>query len=346
MADAIKSKDNPLPAIVWIFDSGAEGPFPVSLFSLSRAAPSLYTNAPLIVLDCGMSADLYDWLLRKGLPNLTLIKCTLPEPFKVMGVSHTRASSVMRQRIELPTLLSLAMQDGRVPYFETFLQIDTDTVFLSDPTDVLTQRWSGEDIRCCYEWDWSGDPKDDLQESMKFIRESSFFSQGYSAKLPDIANAFGVSVGELRCIPTVNSGVWMSKVRGKLSEKWIKSYEHLLAIDRRLGPGLFSSYSAEQNALSLGIYFGDISIRSFERRINNLPPKDPQEWPPTVVIAHFVSLKKNWPRSAYRLLSKFRHLTQESGYAPRSLLFPELVDPDESGLDSASIVDSLSTKTP
>jgi hypothetical protein len=346
MAESIVPRSIDLPAIVWIFDSGAEGPFPVSLYSLSRAAPSLYLQAPLVVFDCGISSDLRNWLISKKLPNLTVINCILPQAEKVIGMSFSNAAAVMRQRIELPRLLNMSINEGRTPTFETFLQIDTDTAFLSDPTQILTRYWGGEDIRCCYEWDWVGDPIADHQESMKFIRPSSFSSPNYSERLPEIAGYLDLSVGELQCIPTVNSGVWMSKVAGALSENWIRAYERLSRIDRHLGAGFFNSDSAEQNALSLGVYLGEISVRCLPRSMNNLPPKDPHSWPENVGIAHFVSFKKNWTRSAYRLWSRLRQLTQESGYAPRSLLMPEMLDPNGGSPDYSLFVGRQDLKSP
>lgn len=319
-----------LPAIVWIFDSGAEGVFPISLFSLRRAAPSLFERGPLIVIDCGMTEVMRTWLRSKRLSNLSVVTANLPEPSRVMGGASWRAASIMRLRIELPRLLEALIAQSRVPRFATFLQLDTDTAFLSDPLDEMSEPWEGEDIRCCYEWDWVGQPQDDHQEFMKFVRASSFAATDYPDKLPQLADALHMSIGELKCVPTVNSGVWMARVGSALSDKWVESYSRLVRLDAELGPGFFNPYSAEQNALSLAIYRGAIAPRFMPRRMNHLPPRDPHLWPEDLCVAHFISFARNWPRRAYRLWSTLRELTIQSRFAPSSLLMPQLADPPES----------------
>jgi len=321
----------PLPAIAWIFDFGAEKAFPVCLFSIQQASPGLFEHAPLIVVDCGISDSMRTWMLSLRRSNLHIISAKLPESTSVMGGDSSRAASVMRLRIELPQLLTASIADALIPEFETFLQLDTDTVFLSDPTSRLTEPWAGEDIRCCYEWDWVGEPRDDQQTFMKFVRPSSFAVADYVEKLPQVADALGLSLGELRTVPTVNSGVWMARTQGRLSEGWRDQYDGLRKLDATLGMGFLNPFSSEQNALSLAIYLGAVTPRFMPRRMNNLPPKAPHHWPADVCIAHFISMGKNWHRGAYRLWSDFRKRAISCGFAPASLLMPHLPDPLQYG---------------
>jgi hypothetical protein len=314
-------------AIVWIFDSGAEGPFPISLYSLQLKAPRLCERSVLVVIDCGLSDQFRAWLSNLRKPRVHIVAASLPLSVPVVGVSRMPAAAVMRLRIELPLLLSGLIQSGELPKFEQFMQLDTDTAFLSEPGDRFLLEWESEDIQCCYEWDWVGEAENDVQSLMKFIRPSSFIAENYIDKLPSLAEGLDMTKAELHCIPTVNSGVWVARVGSNLSTKWVASYNRYHRLDEALGPGLLNPYSAEQNALSLAIYRGEIVARLIPRRYNHLPPRAPWDWPPSTVIAHFVTFLRNWNRPAFRAWSAMRRDAIRTGFVPSFLAIPSLLDP-------------------
>jgi hypothetical protein len=309
-----------------MFDNGAEGLFPASLYSLRTYCSAFYEHTIKIVIDCGISSPFRDWLNYTG-ANIYVIVPPSQDIESVIGGSESKPAQVMRRRIELAEMLRDAIKKRKLPAFEVFLHCDPDTLFLRDPSGAFDSDWEGEDVRCVTEWDWSGPVSNNEQRNMSFFRGSSFRGEINTIDRTAVAAALGCEESELTCVPTVNSGVWLGRVDGTLSAKWRREYTFLTEVDRSLGGNLLSPYSTEQNALSWGIYRGTIIPRFISRNYNYLPPREPYTWPETVCIAHFVTFALNWPRRCFRLWSQVRAEAVNSGFVPLAFSLPQFVDP-------------------
>lgn len=313
-------------AVVWMFDSGAEGFFPTSIYSLKKFCRAFYNRSLKLVVDCGVSAEFKNWLSAAA-PEVQLLSVALPAPTSVVGKGESRPARVMRLRIELSTILHRAVCEAAMPRIEAFLHVDPDTLFLSDPSAAFDKPWQGEDIRCVTEWDWNGEPKANEQRFMRFLRESSFQNGCIPEHHKILAQFLNLEVGELQCMVTVNSGVWLARAGSSLPEKWRRSYDALAHADASVPAGMLNPYSAEQNALSLGIHRGEVVARFLPRRFNYLPPRPPYTWPKNVSIAHFVTFASNWNRPCFRLWSHVRAEAIQSAFVPFGLAMPQFVDP-------------------
>lgn len=314
-------------ALVWAFDAGAEERFPICLYSLLRVVGRERLGLHLIILDCGISEAFREWLGGLTVPRVSVIKLPLPAGTEVIDGGRSRAVGIMRLRIELPDILSQLMRGGAIPKFKQFAHLDTDTAFLSSPIPMLSQPIGKEDIVCCYEWDWTTPIGNNVQALMRLVRPSTFGALSYPANLNEFAAALNLELPELHCVPTVNSGVWMARVDSQVSGSWLNSYRRLHRIDSQIGPQYLNPYSAEQNALSIAIYKGEVVARFMSRNFNHLPPREPYGWPAACVIAHFVTFAANWKRPAFRLWSALRKEAVNSGFVHMSLVHPSLIDP-------------------
>lgn len=313
-------------AVVWLFDHGSEGFFAPCLYSLAKNCPSFWNESLKVVVDCGVSQRFREWLSSQN-HFLNIVRPHLPKFGEVLGGESVPAARVMRLRIELSRILADAAGQGAIPYFSEFLQCDPDILFLGDPAGVFEMPWEGEDIRCVQEWDWHGPLENNRQQLMPLFRDSTFRSGVRHDDRAAIARSIDIEEAELTCITTVNSGVWAARTESELPEKWLKSYQSLKAADACFPGGMFSPYAAEQNALSLGIYKGLILPRYLPRKYNYLPPREQFAWPEDVCIAHFVTFRRNWTRTAYRVWSRMRAAAISDGFVPAQLAAPEFIDP-------------------
>jgi hypothetical protein len=299
-------------AIIWILDKGVEQKFLVSFCSFLMRTKKEGEKIIKVVFDVGISKNIKHWISGLGIKNLFLLPIRYPRVEDVVGEKKNLPAQVMRIRVNLTNILKKNISEGILPDFDTFLHVDSDTAFWSSPIRLLNQNWEGEHIRIAKSWDWIGDAKPENQILLKLNRDSTYIDNSED-RGERLAKHLGISLGELNTIYKVNTGVWMSIVGSKLSENWEFYYKKLQRIDKLEGGNFLNPHSAEENALSLAIYFGKVTVRFLPRKLNTLAPKPPEDWPKDTCIGHFVTFHKNWRRSTYKKWFDIRNEILDAG---------------------------------
>ena len=160
-------------AVVWIFDSGSEDKFPVSFCSLKINSKELWNESIKIIIDVGISSDMRNWIKKFEKENVYIINIDLPSKDEAIGRKN-RPAQIMLARLMLSKIIKQLYLQKEIPFIETFLYVDTDTAFFNSPLEIIKMEWIGEHLRAVKEWDWIGDPKLNIQNSMKLCRISNF----------------------------------------------------------------------------------------------------------------------------------------------------------------------------
>lgn len=307
------------PAVVWLLDRGAEDKLPVSISTLRLNAPSAWSKWHKVVLDAGLTGPMYKWL--QSLESEGVFVAPVPEPSgdDVVGGDSSPAARVMRVRVGLTTLLQELAAAAAIPPIERFLHVDPDVVFLGSPEPLFDSPSRGEHVWAMKEWDWRGDPSLDIQDSSRLSRRGTF-AEGRSGAAAQLAQHLGITKGELHAVETYNSGVWVGSAGSALAENWTRAYRELNSIDRAEGGGFLNPYSAEQVALSVAIYRGDVICRSLPRKYNQFPPRPPHDWPRGTLMAHFITFERNYRGARYGLWFDCRRAVLAAGLCPRDLV--------------------------
>jgi len=304
-----------MKCIVWLLDKGAEGMFANSLGSLKLNARRFWDENLKLILDFGLSDQMRSFLdtLRDELVYVRSL--TLPKPHDVVGGDPGGGVGVMRTRVEISNILKTVVEALSLSV-DDYLICDCDTAFITSP-EPLPMPSAGGQISIMKEWDVS----DGAEVEMKLCRSSSFVGGvvpwGY---IPRISNQLGMSDQEFISVPTYNTGVFGFRAGAEFSNEWKNTYDLIKGIVDDKGLPIFSPFAAEQNAFSLCVFRGSITISELPRRFNQFPPRPPSSWPDGTVIAHFITFKKNQGEARYSLWYEIRDRVLLHGLIPVELV--------------------------
>jgi hypothetical protein len=305
-----------MKCIVWLADAGVENFLINSIGSLRLNGRAFWEEHPKLVLDFGLSKSVSSFLASIKDEGVFVHRMSLPEERDVVGSNVRSGVGVMRRRVELSGFIDPLVQNlGLI--VQGFIVCDADTVFLQPPNEFPLPT---KPLQICIMREW--DVIDNIEIDMLLYRPSSFVG----SVLPEdsvstIATHLRLSEDQLRKLPTYNTGVFSFCAGANLKQAWEAEYKLLQSLRDEDDMLVFSPYAAEQNALSLSIFKGQVLISELPRRFNQFPPRSPRGWDVDTVIAHFITFRRNHTEPRYRLWFKTREQVFDNGFIPEALLF-------------------------
>lgn len=298
--------------ILWFVDSGAEGHLAVSLGSLRLVAPSVWRNATKMVIDCGLSSDMFAFLSAAASEGVHVVPASdiWDEPWDRTSLGILP----MRMRIHAPRLLGRRLAATFLPPASACLVCDADTVFWREFRIPMPSADS--DLLIMQEWD----NKTGADVPMLLLRQSTFGMPLKELHLEMISMALELPLETLRTMPTYNTGVIIFAAEAGFTDAWNHEYETLIALRDHAGRRVFSPFAAEQNALSVAIQRGSIRAGPLPRRFNQFPPRAPLDWPADTIIAHFITFRRNHRKARYAAWFEARDAVRADGWVPEPLL--------------------------
>ena len=300
---------------VWLLDSGAESLFINSLGSLKLNARDFWDDNIKLILDFGLSEKMATFLSSLSGEHVYVHRLTLPDAEDVVGANPGGGVGVMRRRVEISRILQSITESLKLTV-EEYVIYDCDTVFFFSPVQ-FPMPGLGRQIIIMKEWDISNG----VEVEMKICRPSSFAGGSVPTRyIPLISSKLGLTEREFISIPTYNTGVFGFRAGVEFSQEWETAYTLIKTILDDQGVPIFSPFAAEQNALSLCVYKGAISISDLPKRFNQFPPRPPLTWPEETVIGHFITFNKNHEEDRYKLWYKIRNQLLSQKFIPEGFI--------------------------
>lgn len=298
--------------LLWLVDSGAEGHLAVSIGSLRLAARALWRSIAKVVVDCGLSRPMLAFLTTAASEGVYVIPISSISD-ELRGATRPGILP-MRTRIRTPWFLEQLCGAGTLPPSRVCLVCDSDTVFLREFR--LLRPSPNSDLLVMQEWD----NQNGVEKPMLLMRQSTFAIPLAEVPLAKMSEALDLPEGTLRDMPTYNTGVFAFAVGARFTDAWNHEYEQIISLRDDAGRMVFSSFAAEQNALSVAIQRGTIVPSPLTRRFNQFPPRPPYGWPADTAIAHFITFGRNHGEARYKPWFDARESVRASGWVPEPLL--------------------------
>lgn len=305
-----------MKCIVWLADAGVEKFLINSIGSLQLNGKSFWEENLKLVLDFGLSKPISSFLASIKDEWIFVHRMSLPDDHDVVGGDVRNGVGVMRRRVELSSFIDLIIQNLGLNV-QGFIVCDADTIFLQSPHEFPLPA---SPFQMCIMREW--DLIDNIETEMRLYRPSSFVGSVLpEGSISRIATHLKLSDDQLRKLPTYNTGVFSFCAGANLTHPWNEEYRLLKSLTDEDNRPIFSPYAAEQNALSLSVFKGQVVVSELPRIFNQFPPRPPSGWDVNTVIAHFITFRRNYTESRYGLWFKTREQVCNSGFIPKPLLF-------------------------
>jgi hypothetical protein len=307
------------PTVVWLSDAATAPLLTVSIGSLKLNAPDFWRNSFKVVIDLGLDDAHRAWLDSLATEDVVIVPRQCADSESIVGRKPHRPAQIMRVRVGLTELIRDIAPSSRL------LHCDADTIFFRSPRPAFECFSGVEDIAAVRAWDWLS-PANSSQLVSWRVDDNVTYATQATTRSQRLAESLGISYSEFSLADRYNSGVWLSSTESALARKWNDWYERLCAIEDRSDDPLLNPHNAEEVALSLGIFFGDILVRPLRQRYNYLPPRAPHQWPEETVIGHFVTFGSNFGEASFApWWAHRRRLLDESLCTPDLLAMDNLV---------------------
>jgi hypothetical protein len=308
-----------IPVVVWLSDAATAPLLTVSIGSLKRNAPDFWGNSLKVVIDFGLGDAHRSWLESMSAEDLLIIPHLFADSDTVVGHKSHRPAQIMRVRVRLTEFVQKLAPSSKL------MHCDADTIFFRSPQPAFECFSGVEDIAAVRAWDWAS-PADSTRLVSWPLDNDVTFASEVTSGAQRLAESLGISYSEFSLADRYNTGVWVSSTESALSKKWNYWYEKLCSIEDQNDDPLLNPHNAEEVALSLGVFFGDILARPLRQRYNYLPPRAPHQWPPETVIGHYVTFGRNFGEPSFATWwAHRRKLLDESVCPPECLAMGGLI---------------------